>query len=75
MPYVHLGKKEPPSEKNNKVACPPQQNVSKNAKIHMNKELQAKTRACVCMSCASISRTRNPKKDMNKLAGRRPAKK
>ena len=34
-----------------------------------------KIRTCVCMSCASISRTRNPKNDMIKLAGRRPAKK
>ena len=28
----------------------------------------------VCMSCASISPTRNPENDMMKLAGRRPAK-
>ena len=34
-----------------------------------------KIRTCVCMSCAALTRTRNPKIDMIKLAGRRPAKK
>ena len=32
-----------------------------------------KIEICVCMSCASLTRTRNPKIDMLKLAGRRPA--
>ena len=32
-----------------------------------------KIEVCVCMSCASLTRTRNSKIDMLKFAGRRPA--